>query len=105
MADPAQPQPSSEQNQPSFQIENVHVKDLSLEIPHAPQVFVEQVQPQLEIQIHPNAAQFSEGYYECSVTATVTAKAGERTLFLAEVAQAGLFSVRNVPAARSEARR
>ena len=99
MADEAQPQPSSEQqNQPSFQIEKVYVKDLSLEIPHAPQVFVQQVQPQLEVQIHTNSAQFAEGYYECSVTATVTAKGGERTLFLAEVVQAGIFSVRNVPA-------
>jgi len=99
MADPAQPQPSSEQqDQPSFQIEKVYVKDLSLEIPHAPQVFVQQLQPQLEVQIHTNAAQFAEGYYECTVTATVTAKAGDRTLFLAEAAQAGIFSVRNVPA-------
>jgi len=99
MADEAQPQPSSEQqNPPSFQIEKLYVKDLSLEIPHAPQVFVEQVQPQLEVQIQTGAAQFAEGYYECTVTATVTAKAGERTLFLAEAVQAGIFSVRNVPA-------
>ncbi|HJY77935.1 MAG TPA: protein-export chaperone SecB [Burkholderiales bacterium] len=98
MAEPAQPQPSSEQNPPSFQIEKVYVKDLSLEIPNAPQVFVQQAQPQLEVQIQTNAAQFAEGYYECSVTATVTAKAGERTLFLAEVVQAGIFSMRNVPA-------
>ena len=99
MADQAQPQPSgSDQNQPSFQIEKVYVKDLSLEIPHAPQVFVEQVQPQLEVQIQTGAAQFAEGYYECTVTATVTAKSGERTLFLAEAVQAGIFTVRNVPA-------
>jgi preprotein translocase subunit SecB len=99
MADPAQPQPSSEQQtQPSFQIEKVYVKDLSLEIPHAPQVFVQQVQPQLEVQIQTGSAQFADGYYECTVTATVTAKTGERTLFLAEAVQAGIFSVRNVPA-------
>ncbi|HEY7239060.1 MAG TPA: protein-export chaperone SecB [Burkholderiales bacterium] len=100
MAYEAQPQPSSpeQQNQPSFQIEKVYVKDLSLEIPHAPQVFLQQAQPQLEVQIHTGAAQFAEGYYECSVTATVTAKNGERTLFLAEVVQAGIFSMRNVPA-------
>ena len=97
MADPAQPQPSGS-DQPSFQIEKVYVKDLSLEIPHAPQVFLQQAQPQLEVQIQTNAAQFAEGYYECSVTATVTAKTGDRTLFLAEVVQAGIFSVRNVPA-------
>ncbi len=88
---------SEEQQQPSFQIEKVYVKDVSLEIPNAPQVFVEQVQPQLEVQINTAGGQFAEGYYEVSVTATVTAKAGERTLFLAEAVQAGIFSVRNVP--------
>ena len=61
-------------DQPSFQIEKVYVKDLSLEIPHAPQIFLEQVQPQLEVQIKTGAAQFAEGYYEVTVTATVTAK-------------------------------
>jgi preprotein translocase subunit SecB len=85
-----------QQNQPSFQIEKVYVKDLSLEIPNAPHVFVQQAQPQLEVQIHTEGGQFAEGYYEVSVSATVTAKAGERTLFLAEAKQAGIFSVRNV---------
>jgi preprotein translocase subunit SecB len=84
--------------QPSFQIEKIYVKDLSLEIPNAPQVFVQQTQPQLEIQINTEGAQFAEGYFEVSVSATVTAKAGDRTLFLAEAVQAGIFSVRNVPA-------
>ncbi len=88
---------SEEQQQPSFQIEKIYVKDVSLEIPNAPQVFVQQVQPQLEVQINTEGGQFAEGYYEVSVTATVTAKSGERTLFLAEAVQAGIFSVRNVP--------
>jgi preprotein translocase subunit SecB len=85
-------------NQPSFQIEKIYVKDLSLEIPNAPQVFVQQAQPQLEVQINTQGSQFAEGYFEVSVSATVTAKAGERTLFLAEAVQGGIFSVRNVPA-------
>jgi preprotein translocase subunit SecB len=85
-------------NQPSFQIEKIYVKDLSLEIPNAPQVFVQDAQPQLEVQIHTQGGQFAEGYYEVAVSATVTAKAGERTLFLAEAVQAGIFAVRNVPA-------
>jgi preprotein translocase subunit SecB len=90
--------PQQSQNQPSFQIEKIYVKDLSLEIPNAPQVFVQQAQPQLEVQLHTEGGPFAEGYYEVSVTATVTAKAGERTMFLAEAVQAGIFSVRNVPA-------
>jgi len=86
----AQPQ------QPTFQIEKVYLKDSSLEIPHAPKVFLEQVQPQLEVQINTGAENFAEGYYEVTVTATVTARMGERTLFLAEARQAGIFQVRGV---------
>ena len=84
------------QQQPTFQIEKVYLKDSSLEIPHAPKVFLEQVQPQLEVQINSGADNFAEGYYEVTVTATVTARAGERTLFLAEARQAGIFQVRGV---------
>jgi preprotein translocase subunit SecB len=89
---------SDEQQQPHFQIEKIYVKDASLEIPNAPQVFMEQIQPQLEVQINTGGTQIAEGYYEVSVSATVTAKAGERAVFLAEVVQAGIFSVRNVAA-------
>ena len=72
------------------------MKDLSLELPNAPQVFAQQNQPQVEVQISSEAAQIGEGIYEVSVSATVTATANERTLFLAEAVQAGIFSVRNV---------
>jgi len=82
--------------QPTFQIEKVYLKDSSLEIPHAPKVFLEQNQPQLEVQINTGAESFAEGYYEVTVTATVTARVGERTLFLAEARQAGIFQVRGV---------
>jgi preprotein translocase subunit SecB len=88
---------SEEQQQPSFQIEKIYVKDLSLEIPSGPQAFMQQAQPQLEVQLNSAGGKFADGYYEVSVSATVTAKAGERTLFLAEAVQAGIFSVRNVP--------
>jgi preprotein translocase subunit SecB len=90
MTDPQQPQPS-------FQIEKIFVKDLSLEIPNAPQIFMEQAQPQLEVQIGTAVAKFAEKFFEVTVSATVTAKAGERTVFLAEAVQAGIFSVSDVP--------
>jgi preprotein translocase subunit SecB len=93
----AQPTPQPSGEQPSFQIEKIYVKDLSLEIPNAPQVFGEQLQPQLEVQIATAVANFAPGYFEVTVSATVTAKAGERTVFLAEAVQAGIFAVRNVP--------
>ena len=86
----------AEQPQATFQIEKVYVKDLSLEIPNSPQAFMQQTQPQLEVRLDTGAQQFAEGYFEASVSATVTAKAGDKTLFLAEAVQAGIFQVRNV---------
>jgi preprotein translocase subunit SecB len=98
MTDSQRPTDSQpQQTQPAFQIEKVFVKDLSLEIPNAPQIFTEQVQPQLEVQIATEVAKFAETYFEVTVSATVTAKAGERTVFLVEAVQAGIFSISNVP--------
>ena len=85
--------------QPTFKIEKIYVKDLSLELPHAPQVFLQTESPQLEVQVHSDANQFADGLFQVVVTVTVTARAGDKTLFLAEAAQAGIFSVRGVPAA------
>lgn len=79
-----------------FQIEKIYVKDLSLEVPNAPQVFVQAESPQLEIQVRNEAAQFADGLFEVAVTVTVTARAGEKTCFLAEVAQAGIFTARGI---------
>jgi preprotein translocase subunit SecB len=101
MSDPTQPAgagPSAQQQQPSFQIEKLYVKDMSLEVPNAPQVFMQVESPALEIQVRHEAAQFADGFYECTVTVTVTARSGEKTMFLVEAAQAGIFSVRGIPA-------
>jgi preprotein translocase subunit SecB len=84
--------------QASFNIEKLYVKDLSLELPNAPQVFMQAEAPQLDVQIHNESQHVQDALYEVVVTVTVTAKAGEKTMFLAEVAQAGLFSIVNVPA-------
>ncbi len=97
----------SEQTQPAsndaaaqqaiFSIEKIYVKDMSLEVPGAPAVFMSSEQPQIEINIHNGASVVEQGaLYEVVLTATVTAKAGERTIFLVEVAQAGLFHIRNL---------
>ena len=83
--------------QASFQIEKLYIKDLSLEVPNAPQVFMETGNPQLEIQVRNEGAQFAEGLFEVTVTVTVTARDGGKTVFLAEAAQAGIFSVRGIP--------
>jgi preprotein translocase subunit SecB len=90
-------------NQPVFSIEKVYVKDLSLEIPNAPQSFLEREAPTVDIQLHHNTTGVEEGVYQTVLTVTVTAKVKDKTLFLVEVAQAGVFVVRNVPAPELEA--
>src|SRR4030067_3667880 len=85
------------QQQPIFGIEKIYVKDLSLEIPHAPEVFLSGEQPQVDVQLHNEGTAISDGLYQVVLTVTVTAKAGDKTLFLVEAAQAGIFQIRNVP--------
>jgi len=82
---------------PVFQIQRMYLKDLSLEQPHAPQILLEQQQPQVDINLGLSAETVAEGMYEVCVTATVTTKVGDRTLFLIEAKQAGIFEIRNLP--------
>ena len=74
-------------------VEKIYVKDLSLENPGAPQTFRLSEAPSIEIGLRTRADQIEPDVYECVMTVTVTATAGDRTVFLVEVAQAGIFSV------------
>ena len=87
-----------ENKQPIFNLEKIYLKDLSLEIPHAPQIFLSRDNPQVDIQLHTQASTVEEGVYEVLVMTTVTAKIGEKIMFLIEVKQAGIFQIRNAPA-------
>jgi len=84
-------------NQPVFSIEKLYVKDLSLEIPNAPQAFLERETPTVDIQLHHNSSRVDDGLFQTTLTVTVTAKVGDKTLFLVEAAQAGIFTLRNIP--------
>jgi len=84
-------------NTPVFQIQRLYLKDLSLEQPNSPQILLEQKQPQVDINLGLNAEPIADGVYEVCVTATVTTKLDERTLFLVEAKQAGIFEIRNIP--------
>ena len=87
----------SEQAQPTFSIQRIYLKDMSLEQPNAPKILLEQGQPQVDVQLNLHAEPVVEGIYEVSVTATVTAKVNDKVLFLVEAKQAGLFEIRNIP--------
>ena len=82
---------------PVFNIQRMYLKDLSLEQPNSPQILLEQGQPQVDINLQMGADSVADGVYEITVTATVTAKVKERTLFLVEAKQAGIFEIRHVP--------
>lgn len=98
-----QPTPSTP-TQPHFGIEKIYLKDLSLEIPNAPQVFLESESPQVEISVHNGATLLDKaGLYEAVLTVTVTGKLKDKTFFLIEVAQAGIFQILNLPPAELDA--
>lgn len=92
----------SEQNtdlQPQFSVEKLYIKDLSLEVPHSPKIFLDIESPEVDLSIVSENQQLEENYYECSVTATVTAKLPDnRVVFLCEATQAGIFRLENIPA-------
>lgn len=87
---------TSDQN-PVFQIQRVYLKEASLEQPNSPQILLEQEQPAVDIQLGVDATPVVDGIFEVCVTATITTKIGERTVFLVEAKQAGIFEIRNVP--------
>ncbi len=84
-------------NAPMFQIQRMYLKDLSLEQPNSPQILLEQGQPQVEINLTLGAEPISDGIYEVTVMATVTTKINDKTLFLVEAKQGGIFEIRNIP--------
>ena len=85
-----------EQQQPQFSIEKLYVQDISLEVPGAPEIYLEREAPEIEVQLQSGAKKIEDGLYETRLTVTVTAKREEKTYFLVEVVQAGIFQVRNV---------
>jgi len=88
---------SVQTNDPVFAIQRTYLKDLSLEIPNAPQVFLETKQPAVEISLDVASEGVAEGVYETSVTVTVTTRVGDKVAFLVEAKEAGIFEIRNVP--------
>jgi len=86
----------SEQLQPVFAIEKIYVKDLSLEIPNAPQIFLERETPEINMQLGSKNHDIDQDMHEVVLTVTVTAKIKDKMMFLVEVQQAGIFRIRNI---------
>ena len=82
---------------PTFQLQRCYLKDASLELPHAPRIFLEQQSPNIDVQLEVSNSSVLEGIYEVVVRVTATAKLADKVLFLVEGKQAGIFEIRNVP--------
>jgi preprotein translocase subunit SecB len=93
---------SEEAQQPVFQIQRVYLKDLSLEQPNSPAIFLEQEAPNIEVAVDVGVENLADGVFESTVTITVTAKINDKVAFLVEGKQAGIFEARNIPAEQIE---
>lgn len=87
----------AEANDPVFQIQRIYLKDLSLEQPNSPAILLSQEAPTVDIQIGLGSEQIGDGVFEITVTANVTTKINDQTMFLVEAKQAGIFEIRNLP--------
>ena len=86
-----------QQSDPVFQIQRVYLKEASLEQPNSPAILLEQEQPAVDIQLGVDAQPVTDGIFEITVSATVQTKIQDRTVFLVEAKQAGIFEIRNLP--------
>lgn len=87
----------SDAQQPVFNIEKLFVKDLSLEVPNAPAIYLEREAPQIDVNMSTESRALGEDLYHTSITVTVTSKIGDKVMFLVECTQAGIFRIQNVP--------
>ena len=89
---------SEEKASPVFNLQRSYVKDMSLEMPNAPEIFLEQEGPTVAVDINVGAQRLAETVFESSVTASVTTRIEDKVLYLVEVTQGGIFEIANVPA-------
>jgi len=83
---------------PAFSVEKIYVKDVSFEVPGAPAVFSEQAQPQLQLNLNQRVQRVGEQAFEVVLGLTLTCKANDKPMYLAEVQQAGVFQLRGFEA-------
>jgi preprotein translocase subunit SecB len=84
-------------NEPGFRIQRVYLKDLSLEQPNAPEIFLVVAEPQVQVEVDVAVKRLSEGLFEVSLTSTMTARVEGKVLFLVEANQSGIFEFSNIP--------
>jgi preprotein translocase subunit SecB len=86
-----------EQQGPQFAIQRIYTKDLSFEAPNTPSIFMEKWEPQINVDLNSSADRLDEGLYDVNLQITVTAKLGDKTAYLVEIKQAGIFAISGFP--------
>jgi preprotein translocase subunit SecB len=92
-------QQPQQQAMPVFNIEKIYVKDLSVEVPNAPAIFLERDAPQIDMQLNTQSSQVDaeNGIYQTILTLTINAKIKDKAAFLVELQQAGIFRIQHIP--------
>jgi len=91
----AAPQAANPENAPSMSMQKIYVKDVSFETPNAPEIFNDKGQPEIKMNLNQKVKKIADGIYEVVLTVTVTCSILEKTAYLAEVHQAGIFGLNN----------
>ena len=89
---------NADSKDPTFRIQRIYLKDLSLEQPNAPEVFLVVAEPQVEVEIDLSVKRISDELFEVGVSSTLTSRVEGKVLFLVEANQAGIFEFNNIPA-------
>ncbi len=92
----AENQEAAQQQAPQFALQRIYVKDISFESPNAPEIFQGEWKPQVNLDLNTGNKKLTDNQYEVVVSVTVTAKIGEKTAFIVEVQQAGVFMIEGI---------
>lgn len=90
-------QAADKSNSPSLALQKLFLKDVSFEVPNSPDIFNEKAQPEIKMNLNQKVKNLDSDYYEVVLTVTITCNAGEKTAYLAEVQQGGIFMLKNFP--------
>ena len=87
----------TEEVQRQFSIQRIYTKDISFETPNSPEIFMKEWKPEINVNLNNTVKDLGEGNIEVSLTVTITAKIEDKTAYLAEATQAGIFLARGIP--------
>ncbi|PIE43618.1 MAG: protein-export chaperone SecB [Gammaproteobacteria bacterium] len=96
----AENQGASEQQAPQFALQRIYIKDVSFESPNSPDIFQGEWKPQVHLDLNTANKKLTDTQFEVIVSLTVTAKIGEKTAFIVEIQQAGVFLINGIEGAQ-----